>query len=130
MTQEDANLLVSSERNASRWRNAHQHAWHDLKTRWRRGLFWTLCLFIFIGLVLSLALVLKYAANATLGGATACRPDGAFSLEPYEFNYWDASGFFQVTLGYGRLTFSQAKGVDVLWDVVSIEALRLDMYLD
>jgi len=32
---------------------------------------------------------------------------------------WSSSGFFQVTLAAGHLTFAGAKAVDVIWDVVS-----------
>lgn len=46
--------------------------------------------------------------------ATACQPDGSPSLEPYNYKPWDASGFLQVTLGVGTLTFTQAKVIDVV----------------
>jgi hypothetical protein len=59
------------------------------------------------------------ATRLILVGATACCPDGAFSLQPNDYDYWDASGFFQVTLGFGAMTFSEAKALDVVWDVVS-----------
>jgi hypothetical protein len=31
---------------------------------------------------------------------------------------WDGSGLFQITLTWGHLTFSQAKALDVAWDIV------------
>ena len=50
---------------------------------------------------------------------TACQPDD--SLSPYVNSYsaWDSSGFFQITLAFGSLTFTQAKVIDICWDVVS-----------
>jgi hypothetical protein len=53
----------------------------------------------------------------------ACLPDGEFSLWPGDFNYWHSSNFFQINFGFGKLTFAQAKAIDVVWDVVS-EILR------
>ena len=91
----------------------------DTRARWRGGLFWTFCLSVFSCLALCLAYVLALSQNATFSDLTACRPDGEFSLESYDYNYWDTSGFFQITLGFGALEFSQAKAVDVVWDVVS-----------
>lgn len=122
MARRDTDLLVPEQRKGSRgttfWGTAHYQAWHDLTTRWRRGLFWTFCFFVFVGLVLVLAIVLKLSENATLSGMTACRPDGQFSLEPYNYKYWDSSGFFQITLAFGNLSFTQAKVADVAWDIV------------
>ena len=50
----------------------------------------------------------------------ACSPDGEFTLWPGDFNYWHSSNFFQINFGFGKLTFAQAKAVDVVWDVVSV----------
>ncbi|KAL2284946.1 hypothetical protein FJTKL_08497 [Diaporthe vaccinii] len=48
--------------------------------------------------------------------SSACLPDGTFSI--YEiYDPWDIYGFFQITSGFGELTFTQAKVVDVVWDV-------------
>ncbi len=46
-----------------------------------------------------------------------CSPGGDFSLDS-EYNPWSVSQMFQITMGVGRLTFSQAKLIDVIWDVV------------
>jgi hypothetical protein len=109
----------------SRFCGAHRAALQDLKERWRGGLFWTFCLSVFVCLALCLAYVLAISEDASFHGLTACRPDGEFSLEPYKYNYWDASGYFQITIGFGTLSFSEAKVVDIVWDIVSLEKVFL-----
>jgi hypothetical protein len=49
---------------------------------------------------------------------SACQLDGSFSLY-HDVGYWEISGFFQITLPFGSLTFTQAKVIDIVWDVVS-----------
>ncbi|KAK0707852.1 hypothetical protein B0H67DRAFT_647991 [Lasiosphaeris hirsuta] len=49
---------------------------------------------------------------------SACHPDGNFSPFSGDYDWWAVSGIFQVTLGFGSLTFTQAKVVDVVWDVI------------
>jgi hypothetical protein len=48
-----------------------------------------------------------------------CNANGTFtpSRSP-TFSLWDVSGLFQITLTWGHMTFSQAKALDVLWDIV------------
>jgi hypothetical protein len=125
MACEDADLLGTEHRGASRftnlWRTAHRQAWHDLKIRWRRGLFWVMCFIVPLGLCFTLLVVVSLSGSASNFSldVTACQPDGQFSLDSNDYDYWDVSGFFQVTLGFGDLTFTQAKVIDVVWDVVS-----------
>ncbi|KAF5637331.1 uncharacterized protein FTJAE_5746 [Fusarium tjaetaba] len=51
-----------------------------------------------------------------------CQPDGEFRLNVIigaaAFNLLAPSGFFQITLGWGRFSFGTAKLVDVVWDLV------------
>ena len=47
----------------------------------------------------------------------ACQPDSGFYVGFGEYDIWDVSGFFQITLGFGELSFSTAKIIDVCWDV-------------
>ncbi|KAK7582980.1 hypothetical protein V3481_012274 [Fusarium oxysporum f. sp. vasinfectum] len=53
---------------------------------------------------------------------TPCQPDGEFRFkgrgEFIGFNWWAARGFFQITLGWGRLDFGAAKLIDVVWDLI------------
>jgi hypothetical protein len=101
----------------------HQQAWQDLKTRWRRSLFWIGCFLAFLGLCFSLAIIDTPSTTSWSfqeHTATACQPDGSFSLDSYDYKPWDASGFVQITLGFGTLAFTQAKVIDVVWDMVSL----------
>ena len=50
---------------------------------------------------------------------SACVADGSFSLDPPSYSLWASSGFFQITLAFGTFSFTSAKVVDVVWDVVS-----------
>lgn len=102
------------------WRTSHARAWRDLRARWRRGLLWTLYLGIVLGLGFSLWVTLALAKSNTRSLETACIPDGRFTLKPSEYNYWAAQGFFDITMGFGDLTFTQAKVIDVVWDVVRL----------
>lgn len=99
-------------------RSAHRRAWCDLKLHGQRGALWTLAFAIFCGLLYVLGNVLSlYSAF----GVGACQPDGSFSMDPFQYRYWSASGFFQITLGFGDLSFTAAKAIDICWDVVSLK---------
>jgi len=91
----------------------------DLKsTRWLRGLGWFLGTVWILGLFVTLLLVAT-GAKRLFSDSEACQADGSFNLDPRTYNMWSSSGFFQVTLGGGHLTFAGAKAVDIIWDVVS-----------
>ena len=47
-----------------------------------------------------------------------CQPDSTFRDDD-DYSNWDLSGLFQINLRFGSLSFTQAKVVDVAWDVVS-----------
>jgi hypothetical protein len=81
-----------------------------------------MCFCILVGLCVTLwAVVAATRVSSNFGVTpTACLPDGRFSLDPYGYDYWDASGFFEVTLGYGEMTFTEVKVIDVVWDIVSL----------
>lgn len=53
------------------------------------------------------------------GSFSGCRPDDTFSPFIDGYNWWSDSGFFQITLGFGSLTFGQVKLVDIIWNLVS-----------
>jgi hypothetical protein len=116
------------------WRTAHHQAWDDLKTRGKSGAFWVLYSFFLIGLIFAFTLLaimsslrgmsgLEFSytilAPVSTGQDTACQADGNFYTNPNDFNYWHTLGFFQITLGFGNFSFTTAKVIDVMWDVVS-----------
>ena len=91
-------------------------AYADVRARWCTGVSSFLISAWLSGLCTSLAIL----ARVSWGGKSlACQPDGRFDLHPESYRYWDKSGFFQITLGYGNLDFTQAKVIDISWDVVS-----------
>ena len=96
---------------------AAQQAWRDLKTVRRRTakpeiflyLVWT---GFFLGL--SIYLVIWNALNYL---KPLCKPDGTFSLEPHNFNFWTA-GFFKTSLFFGKFSFTEVKMLDVVFQLV------------
>jgi hypothetical protein len=54
---------------------------------------------------------------------SACLPDDSFAMDPSNFQYLSSSGFFQITLGFGNMSFTQVKAIDIAWDIVSCDAL-------
>ncbi|KAI8630873.1 hypothetical protein F5Y19DRAFT_473993 [Xylariaceae sp. FL1651] len=77
---------------------------------WVLGLFVALAILLLFGLLPSLSLDTEHPS--------ACHPDGAFNLFGQTYNPWAASGFFQINLGFGDLTFTSVKTIDIVWDVV------------
>ena len=93
------------------------------------GLIWFLfiCWFNF-NLILLINLCSAWLpVSGRNGKPSACPPDGVFNI--YDaYNPWALSGFFQITLGFGDLSFSSAKAIDVLWDFVSISLIKTRIY--
>lgn len=87
--------------------------------RWNRGGWWLLFFTWTAGLLTALVLVPSVAANQdnAFYSYSGCQPGGAFSAVN-TWSAWNINEFFQITSGMGRLTFTQAKVVDVIWDVV------------
>lgn len=105
------------------WREGHLQALNDINTRWRTGGFWLLVVVWSFGLCLSL-IILSLLTDVRLSRGNsfaACQPDGNFYVYPSHYQYWSRSGFFQITLGYGNLSFTQVKVIDILWDIVSVQ---------
>ncbi|KAI1614701.1 hypothetical protein EDD36DRAFT_162615 [Exophiala viscosa] len=48
----------------------------------------------------------------------ACQPDSAFRVGYGSYDIWTISGFFQITLAYGQLSFTAAKIITVCWDII------------
>jgi hypothetical protein len=109
----------------ARWLSNHRQACTDFRARWGRGCLAALAYVWFICLTVGFVLLCLFASTSRgiADSNAACLPDDSFSVDPAEYRYWSKSGFFQITLGFGSLTFTQAKAVDVIWDVVSIARL-------
>jgi len=104
-------------------------AWQDVRadfkaTKWCRGFLWVLLVcWIFSLLTALLAISITLSLSETISAqSSACPPDGYFRPY-YGYSFWASSGFFQITLSFGQLTFTQAKAIDIIWDLVSIRGL-------
>ncbi|CEI61904.1 hypothetical protein FVEN_g12711 [Fusarium venenatum] len=114
------------------FKNSVTEAWHDLlgaphrlkMVQWRRlGLrciitVWTLSL-------LALTICLALSLPMRLDEYSPCPSNGDFQFTLSDtiypqgtFNYWAPSGFFDITLAWGRFDFSTVKLIDVAWDLV------------
>ncbi|KAK4188916.1 hypothetical protein QBC35DRAFT_180227 [Podospora australis] len=85
----------------------------DLKaTRWKRGGLW----FLFILWIMALLMLFFGFFTFLASQNTAPCNDDAFVID--ERDNWDISDFFQITLAFGELTFTQAKALDIGFDLV------------
>ncbi|KAH7142700.1 hypothetical protein B0J13DRAFT_503038 [Dactylonectria estremocensis] len=98
------------------WTEPRREAWADLRAaKWGRGALWFLLLLWTLTLV-CVVITIPIISSLAVVDVSACRPDGSFS--PYTgYSFWDFSGFFQITLPFGSLTFTQAKVIDIVWDL-------------
>ncbi|USP75159.1 uncharacterized protein yc1106_02433 [Curvularia clavata] len=99
------------------WREGHRRAAKDFRARWRRCGLWCLVAMWLVGLIFAL-IALILADSELQYDLGACLPDGSFSLDPDSYRYFSGSGFFEITLAFGSMTFTQAKAIDVAWDIV------------
>ncbi len=109
---------------AHHWKTSFQELWDDLRTtRWARGFGWFSFLVIWCGGLVTaitfVALISSINNHLLSESFSPCLVDGSFSLQPDRYNAWTASGAFEITLGFGNLSFANAKLLDVIWDVVS-----------
>ena len=111
---------------AKLWAETRNEVRHDLKsTRWRHtaASFFTWLGFSVwaLGLII-LCIIFPLVITHTMSLESSeywnyCAPDGSFSLEPT--NAWSPDWTFQIVLAFGSLSFTQAKVVDIVWDIVS-----------
>jgi hypothetical protein len=115
-------MRATRSRFAKFWHEGHREAKKDFRARWRAAALGFLGFCWLAGLIIILIMVTVFhSSNGYVSsGSDACLPDGSFALDPSTYNYWSKSGFFQITLGFGSLTFSEAKAIDIVWDVVSL----------
>jgi hypothetical protein len=105
-----------------------RNLWSDLRNaRWGDGLLWIPLYLVLVPIYVQLTLMLTSEIPARSSGRRYlhpemqlpdCQPDGTFGYNS-DYNIWDIAGLFQIELRYGSLSFTQAKIIDVVWDVVS-----------
>jgi len=98
------------------WKKAATAAWKDVGAiDW----FATLTSMFALGWIAALIYLTLILGFWSIGWEPEpCQPDGSFDVFGNPYNLWSASGFFQITLGWGRMSFAVAKAIDVAWDVV------------
>ncbi|KAJ9613136.1 hypothetical protein H2200_003077 [Cladophialophora chaetospira] len=94
-----------------------REAWADFKSLYPLYRLFTLLwpLLFIAGLAAVLPIITSHKLYQV---SKACQPDSGFYVGFGEYDIWDLSGFFQITLGFGELSFSTAKLIDVCWDVI------------
>ncbi|KAF5523617.1 hypothetical protein CGCA056_v004401 [Colletotrichum aenigma] len=101
------------------WKEAVIAAVQDLiDFNWVIAISWLFLLGWISGLGVLMSVVIQQPQTITDSDNTACQPDGSFNIFMNEYDWWAASGFFQITMAWGTMTFANAKFVDVAWDVV------------
>lgn len=107
---------------SSFFRRPWQDALGDIRrVGWAPAGLWLLFFCWFASLLTTLILVSVSRSGYYSDSGSACLPDGSFSIFR-SYDPWDIYGFFQITIGFGELTFTQAKVIDVIWDVVSCDS--------
>ncbi|KAK3985250.1 hypothetical protein QBC44DRAFT_251050, partial [Cladorrhinum sp. PSN332] len=84
------------------------------KSRWVQFGIPTL-LFTWLTVVCFVVVLVSSAYGGTHG---ACKPDGSFSPYVDDYSLWSGAGFFSIEICMGKLSFSQAKVIDIFWDMV------------
>ncbi|KAK4223805.1 hypothetical protein QBC38DRAFT_538823 [Podospora fimiseda] len=70
----------------------------------------------FTALIIHIVLLAKHGSITV--PQTACKPDRTFRPYKENFNRWSRSTFFEVTLATGSFSFTQAKLIDIFWDLI------------
>jgi hypothetical protein len=80
------------------------------------------CFWVSSTLVALIILPLCSVAYSYSGGGVpsfgVCQPNGDFNTGLEPVSAWSPSAAFQITLGFGSMSFSTAKFIDIVWDVV------------
>lgn len=107
------------------WAELGRDTWTDIRhVKSGDGILWV-PLYMFSAILVQLAiLVFKERLSLTPTsmyptGGLGCHPDGSFGYMG-DYNRWGIFGFFQITIRSGYLSFTQAKVIDITWDVVRI----------
>ncbi|KAK0619454.1 hypothetical protein B0T14DRAFT_455773 [Immersiella caudata] len=132
---------------AKSWRTWQGTAREDVKSmRWLMGLMWTGIVLWTLALVAAIvSLSTLAAASSTLKtprfiayfldifnlrsilwalsdlssrGGSACQPNGSFSIYPDSYEWWTMGDFFEITIGFRSLSFTEAKLIDVAASII------------
>ena len=99
--------------------------WHDvrkfIKARKGQGRILMVLAILQYGILLLLAYLINISLFYKASG-DHCAGGGDFSLFNNGYDWWTGADFFQITLSTGNFSFTLAKIVDSLWDVVSAQS--------
>jgi hypothetical protein len=74
------------------------------------------------GVLVALIILPLFGVSSYIGGSVPtfgfCEPNGNFNTGLESVSVWSPSAAFQITLGFGSMSFSTAKLIDIIWDVV------------
>ena len=73
---------------------------------------------LFGATILPLFGVITLATGRFYNTDGACLPNGTFDASDTPYNAWLFAGFFQITLGFGSLSFTSVKVIDIVWNIV------------
>lgn len=104
---------------SARTKTFSKEVWADAKTMRIGHFLWRFTNIVGpIGVIVTLSILLRLASSKDLYQINdACRPDSGFYVGDQAYDLWALNGFFQITLGFGSFDFSQAKIIDVSFDV-------------
>ncbi|KAI1658319.1 hypothetical protein F4813DRAFT_46041 [Daldinia decipiens] len=105
---------------STQWTRTYRETWSDLRSiGWARAGLWTLFALwtmTVLGFFIFIALYNSY--DFEIHNGSACRTDGSFIINSSDYSLWKSSSFFDISLGFGNLTFAEAKVIDISWDIV------------
>lgn len=91
-------------------------AWRDLRSaRWANFALWALYWSSAVAIFTAIFLLSTPLYSSDMFRDTLCRPDGSIGAE---YNFWNFSGFFDISLAAGSFTFTNVKMIDVAWQLV------------
>ncbi|KAI1770824.1 hypothetical protein F4818DRAFT_222256 [Hypoxylon cercidicola] len=109
------------QRISRQWIEACSEVLVDLRsTRWSYLGLWALFICWTIVTFSSWIFLIIYSISSTSfeDVSTACRSDGSFNPFLYEYTPWTTSGFFEINAGFGNYSFTEAKIIDIFWDII------------
>ncbi|KAK3987147.1 hypothetical protein QBC44DRAFT_332007 [Cladorrhinum sp. PSN332] len=82
-------------------------------------LFHAKCTLFYLWVTALVTLIVLLAKQGSVSlPHTACKPDRTFSPYKENFSRWSRATFFEVTLAAGTFSFTQAKLIDIAWDIL------------
>lgn len=105
------------------WVELGRDTWTDIRhVKSGDGILWVplylvLAIFLQVVFLASMKGSTVWTSSSSLQEIPGCLPDGSFG-DLINYNRWGLPGFFQITLRSGPLTFTQAKVIDITWDIV------------